>query len=563
MKKFALIIIFLTLFTFKIAPALASSYIQSSAGSFIVACDYAIGTDITCPSAMASDGEDYLLIATSSASSRRVFFDLSSVPANAVIESMDIDIKSRGLVGTLTGKFTYVGNYNCNGMSRGTSRDLTFNIPSTSGSSYTYNTKHLTPSDTADGVNCGSGMTYSSWSSIATPSNWIADNSYTTGADGYPINKSDLKGSFYLTLWGSGTNFGVNIDAVDIFVNYRYDETPYLTGIKSLNLVGISGNLMYTGDDITGTYYTTATSTYNKVVLDLYDYQASTPSAGHIRLEQGATVNDTVGALYGFYDIETMGLTLNHRYTYYTRLYSPSLDKYTEAYPNNYSSFCYGTSCGTSTDYSTTTNPISTTTNPFSTTTNPFVYSTSTTSYFSTSLIYDSQTVLNARMYCDFWNYPALFDFTDCIYSLIIPESIDFSRFFSAFKDSVLTRVPFLGGFFLTTSTSLPVINATVPNGIVGTGATLSLDFNHALDWLLNSTSTKFNNVSASSTQTLFQITYPYWKIFIYFGFALYVLSRVFSSSIFGGGIGTVAKMSNKDRQNAVDVYKNYLNRKK
>ena len=66
-----------------------------------------------------------------------------------------------------------------------------------------------------------------------------------------------------------------------------------------------------------------------------------------------------------------------------------------------------------------------------------------------------------------------------------------------------------------------------------------------------------------SSTQTLFQITYPYWKIFIYFGFALYVLSRVFSSSIFGGGIGTVAKMSSQQKQNAVDVYKNYLNRKK
>jgi len=565
MKKFALIIIFLTLFALKIAPVLASSYVQTSAMSFVSQCDYAIGNDITCPSAMASDGENYAMISTSTSASRKMFFDVSYIQANASIDSIDIDIKSRSAYGSIYMKvYGYNTSYGwgngCNGSSaHGFTK--TYAVDSTTGSSYVYDTFHILPTTTGDAVNCGGGNTYPSISSYIDAGDDWTYNTSSVGADGYPINAVP-KGKIAVLLYCSGTNCGVDVDDVLLSVNYRYDETPYITGIKSLVLSGVSGNIMATGDDVLGTYYTTATSTYSKVVLDLYDYQADPNTGGHIRLEQSAPVIDTVGASYGFFNVESMGLTSGHRYTYYTRLYSPTLGSYTAPFPNNYSSFCY-MSCGTTTDYSTTTPVISTTTNPFSTSTNPFVFSTSTTSSFSPSMIFDSQTVLNARMYCDFFSYPALFDFSNCLYYMFIPDSSDFSRFFTAFKNSVLARVPFLGGFFLTTSTSLPVINATVPNGVVGTGATLSLDFNHSLDWLLNSTSTKFNNVSASSTQTLFQITYPYWKIFIYFGFALYVLSRVFSSSIFGGGIGTVAKMSSQQKQNAVDVYKNYLNRKK
>ena len=84
-----------------------------------------------------------------------------------------------------------------------------------------------------------------------------------------------------------------------------------------------------------------------------------------------------------------------------------------------------------------------------------------------------------------------------------------------------------------TTSTStLTVIDATLPSILPGGGARIQLNLSHALDWALYSTSSRYNNVSASSTRTFFAITNDYWKIVVYVGALLYILSRLLGTRL-------------------------------
>jgi len=76
-------------------------------------------------------------------------------------------------------------------------------------------------------------------------------------------------------------------------------------------------------------------------------------------------------------------------------------------------------------------------------------------------------------------------------------------------------------------SSSLPVISATIPNGVVGAGSSISLDANHVLDFVLYASTSQFLNSSASSTETFFEYTNRYWSVLVYLGFGFYVLSRI------------------------------------
>jgi len=82
------------------------------------------------------------------------------------------------------------------------------------------------------------------------------------------------------------------------------------------------------------------------------------------------------------------------------------------------------------------------------------------------------------------------------------------------------------------TESSLVVVDATLPSVLPGGGAHIHIDLSHILDPVLNATSTIFNNASAPSTQTFYEITSHYWNIILYLAVVFYVIARIVGSHI-------------------------------
>lgn len=100
---------------------------------------------------------------------------------------------------------------------------------------------------------------------------------------------------------------------------------------------------------------------------------------------------------------------------------------------------------------------------------------------------------------------PLAFDTVLCISALFTPDSVQLQKDFKWLYDGALTHFPigYLTDFIsiLATSTgssSIPVLRATVPNGVVGAGSSITLDLNHSLDYILYSTAAPFG----TSTET-------------------------------------------------------------
>jgi len=116
---------------------------------------------------------------------------------------------------------------------------------------------------------------------------------------------------------------------------------------------------------------------------------------------------------------------------------------------------------------------------------------------------------------------------------LFVPDSSGMVQNVNKVKNEAITRFPV--GYFTdfvrimsTSSTSsLPVINATVPSTLPGGGSHITLSFNNALDFALNATTSRFSNVSASSTRTLGEITLDYWRILVYLSAFAYIIIRI------------------------------------
>ena len=125
-----------------------------------------------------------------------------------------------------------------------------------------------------------------------------------------------------------------------------------------------------------------------------------------------------------------------------------------------------------------------------------------------------------------------------CTAFLFVPDQTLISDSLTNVRINVLQAFPigYITDFvtiMATTSTStLTVINATLPSILPGGGAKIKLDLSHALDWALYATSSKYNNASASSTRTLFDITNDYWKIIVYVSALLYILSRLLGTRL-------------------------------
>lgn len=129
------------------------------------------------------------------------------------------------------------------------------------------------------------------------------------------------------------------------------------------------------------------------------------------------------------------------------------------------------------------------------------------------------------------------FNTLNCLAFLFIPDSGYLNATIKNFQDNAATRFPigYITDFIHimnNASSSLPIIDATVPQGIPGAGAHLSLSLNHVLDYVLYATTSQFTNSSATNTGTLYSITNYYWSIIVYAFTALYLLARIIGSHL-------------------------------
>jgi len=126
--------------------------------------------------------------------------------------------------------------------------------------------------------------------------------------------------------------------------------------------------------------------------------------------------------------------------------------------------------------------------------------------------------------------------------AVFVPDNFVFSTFIGDLHDNVLTHFPigYITDFVSIISTStigtLTVLSATVPNGVVGTGSHIELDMTGVLDQFLNATTGTFTNSTASSTETLFEITNRYWKYILYILTLLYMLRRILGATLIPHG---------------------------
>lgn len=121
----------------------------------------------------------------------------------------------------------------------------------------------------------------------------------------------------------------------------------------------------------------------------------------------------------------------------------------------------------------------------------------------------------------------------------VVPTDDDIDDLLSRLHENVLTHFPvgyitdFVSIMSTTTASSLTIIDATLPSTLgLGTGNRIQLDLTGSLDFILNATSTIFNNSSATSTQTFFEITNYYWKIILYILLAFYIVGRIIGSHL-------------------------------
>jgi len=126
---------------------------------------------------------------------------------------------------------------------------------------------------------------------------------------------------------------------------------------------------------------------------------------------------------------------------------------------------------------------------------------------------------------------PFNFDITVCVLSLLYPSQEVLKSNFDRLRNDLLEKWPLgyvtriIDILNASTTTSIPVINATIPTGIAGAGSTIYLDPNGAIDYILNASAS--DSGFGSSTDTLYETTSYYWNILVYTLLALYILRRI------------------------------------
>jgi len=130
--------------------------------------------------------------------------------------------------------------------------------------------------------------------------------------------------------------------------------------------------------------------------------------------------------------------------------------------------------------------------------------------------------------------YNTNFNVLSCTAFLLIPDSGYLFDSLSNFRDNVSTHFPLgyitdlISIMSTTSSSSLPVISATIPTGIVGGGSTINLDPTHVLDFVLNSTGGTFT----ADSDTFYEKTSYYWNLILYILAGFYIFRRILGRSV-------------------------------
>jgi len=133
------------------------------------------------------------------------------------------------------------------------------------------------------------------------------------------------------------------------------------------------------------------------------------------------------------------------------------------------------------------------------------------------------------------------FDLGVCISGLLIPSQADISNAVNQFKDDISTHFPlgyfsdFINIISTSTTSSLTVIDAQLPEALGLGTPSIQLDLANSLDFILNATTSQFSNSSStgvSSTATFYETTSYYWEIIVYILTLFYLLSRLIGSAI-------------------------------
>jgi hypothetical protein len=147
-----------------------------------------------------------------------------------------------------------------------------------------------------------------------------------------------------------------------------------------------------------------------------------------------------------------------------------------------------------------------------------------------------------------------------CLAFLFVPDSKRVSDSMVSLYNGILRKWPlgYVTDFWAimgtTSTTSLELFNAVIPPGIPGAGSQLTLDLTGSIDYILYATSGPFISGNATSTETFYDITSRYWRIFIYLAAFLYILRRILGVDIIptigGGGGSNVLTYSEKRKIN-------------
>jgi len=168
--------------------------------------------------------------------------------------------------------------------------------------------------------------------------------------------------------------------------------------------------------------------------------------------------------------------------------------------------------------------------------TSSYAYATSTTA--STTPIGIAST-LNFDCSSDSIWFGAVYEGTcKALKYLFIPDGPTIATYWDYAWNNITTSFPigyvtdFVTIMSTTTASSLTVIDATIPTGIAGAGASIHLDLANVLDPFLYATTSSFVNSSASSTDTFYDITSVYWNKIVWFLFFMYILTRILGTAI-------------------------------
>jgi hypothetical protein len=134
------------------------------------------------------------------------------------------------------------------------------------------------------------------------------------------------------------------------------------------------------------------------------------------------------------------------------------------------------------------------------------------------------------------------FDFGKCMAFAFIPSTEQINQFGNTLSQGVFYKFPLgyvwsvLDVMSTTTAIAMPRLEAELPTalGIGNGGISVGIDAG-MFDYILYATSSKYANASNGySSQSFFDFTYFYWKIFVYLAVAIYLLRRILGSHVIG-----------------------------